>query len=159
MPVERQIGDAMVLQDPNGGSLPHGLDEGVQNTAAGSIAIRVHDPPARVRGFQPQDQAIPGPGSIEGGALSNQPLDAGRGGGRDSGGHIRLAEARPRLQGIGRMQGRVVIDPKGGRNATLRQRRGGVLSERGGHEQGYRQWRQAQGCRQPCEAAAHDPVA
>jgi hypothetical protein len=53
MPVKCQIGDAMVLQNLNGGSLPDSSDESLQDTSAGSVAIRVNDPPARVRGFQP----------------------------------------------------------------------------------------------------------
>ena len=105
------------------------MDKGVQNTPAGSIPIRVNDPPARVRGFQPQDQAIPGRGSIKAGAMSDQPFDAGRGGCRHTGGNIRIAEARTRLKGIGRVQGRVVVRPESRRNPALRQRRGGVLPQ------------------------------
>ena len=129
VPVECQIDDAVVLQDLNGRSLPDGMDKGVQNTPAGSIPIRVNDPPARVRGFQPQDQAIPGRGSIKTGAMSDQPFDAGRGGGRHTGGNIRIAEARTRLKGIGGVQGRVVVRPESRRDPALRQRRGGVLPQ------------------------------
>ena len=125
--IQRQIGNAMVLQDLNGGRLPDGMDKGVQNTPAGSIPIRMNDPPARVRGFQPQDQAIPGRGSIKTGALSNQPFDAGRGGRRHTCGNIRIAEARTRLKGVGCVQGRVVVCPDSCRDPALRQRRGGVL--------------------------------
>ena len=109
-----------------------------------------------MRGFQSQKQFICRPNPIEGYALRNQPMDTGRGSACDAGCDIRVAEASPGLKGVGRVQGRVVVCPESGRDATLRQRRGGVLSKRRCHKQGHRQRRQVQGRRQSCDAATHD---
>jgi hypothetical protein len=125
--VECEVSHAMALPNLDRRSIPDSIDEGLQNAFAGSIPIRMNNPPARVCGFQPEDQAIPRRGSIKARALGNEPFDARGCGGGHAGSDLGIAETSASLQGVGRMQGRVIIIPESGRDPTLRQRRGGLL--------------------------------
>ncbi len=153
--VDKQRADAPAFEDFDMVGGAHGGDHRPHDRGASPVAADTCDAGARMRRLQALDEATIG-SAIERGAQRGQGADGSRTLAREDIDGRRIAKAGPGRQGVGGMQGGIVVVTQRHGHAALRPGRRTSRAQRRGGEDEHRPWSGGQGGGKARKAGADD---